>query len=219
MRDSGASFTLEATPNDELIPYIEEMQQVAINHVGAVNHVTVGRDERVPGALPILTSMSREDYKKTWSVFHSEFFDYKMSIFGHKRNEFCYAGAWSLYLNLATGNAQQCYRSYFSQNIFKDLSRPIIWRPVGNGCKEVHCYNGHAFLVLGLIPELNCPNYGELRNRICDDGSEWLQPAMKSFMSTKLFESNKQYNKVEKFVTNAMNRCHTCLSDIKIKLS
>ena len=190
MRDSGASFTLEATPNDELIPYIEEMQQVAINHVGAVNHVTVGRDERVPGALPILTSMSREDYKKTWSVFHSEFFDYKMSIFGHKRNEFCYAGAWSLYLNLATGNAQQCYRSYFSQNIFKDLSRPIIWRPVGNGCKEVHCYNGHAFLVLGLIPELNCPNFGELRNRFCDVGSEWLQPAMKSFMSSKLFESN-----------------------------
>lgn len=218
MRDLGASFTLEATPNDELIPYIEEMQQAAISHVGAVNHVTVGRDERVAGALPILTNMSREDYQKTWSVFHSEFFDYKMSIFGQKRKEFCYAGAWSLYLNLATGNAQQCYCSRFSQNIFKNLNKPIIWRPVGNGCREVHCYNGHAFLVLGLIPELPAPTYGEIRNRACTDGSEWLQPAMKSFMSTKLFETNKQYNCVEKFVTNAMNRCQSYLSAIKKKL-
>lgn len=86
MRDSGASFTLEATPSDELIPYIEEMQRAAIEHVGAVNHITAGRDERVAGALPILTNMSRENYQKTWSVFHSEFFDYKMSIFGKKRN-------------------------------------------------------------------------------------------------------------------------------------
>ena len=68
MRDIGCSFTLETTPSDELIPYIEEMQHVARENVGAICHVTVARDERHPDMLPILTNMSRLDYKKTWSV-------------------------------------------------------------------------------------------------------------------------------------------------------
>lgn len=214
MRDAGASFTLEATPSDELIPYIHEMQEAAIKHVGAINHVTIARDERVPGELPILTNMSREEYKKTWSVFNSEFFDYKMSIFGVKRKEFCYAGAWSLYVNLATGVATQCYCSYFQQNIFENIEKPIVFKPIGNNCKLEHCFNGHAFLVLGLIPELSAPTYGEIRNRICADGSEWLKPEMKAFMSTKLYESNTEYSKLAKIKANAGNN----LLDIKRRI-
>ncbi len=202
MREAGASFTLEATPNDEMIPYIEEMQQAAIDHVGAMNHITIGRDERKPGKLPILTNMSKEEYKNTWSSFKSEFFDYKMTIFGQKRKEFCYAGAWSMYLNLLTGEATQCYCSYFSQNIFENLNKPIKWRPVGNNCNQIHCYNGHAFLVLGLIPELKAPTYGEIRNRKCADGSEWLKPEMRAFMDTKLYESNKQLDWIERQYCN-----------------
>ena len=53
MRDIGCSFTLETTPSDELIPYIEEMQHVARENVGAICHVTVARDERHPEMLPI----------------------------------------------------------------------------------------------------------------------------------------------------------------------
>lgn len=206
MRDAGASFTLEATPSDELIPFIDEMKAAAIKHVGAINHVTVARDERVNGNLPILTSMSREEYSDTWQACDSSFFDYKMSIFGKKRREFCYAGDWSFCLNLLTGQMTQCYKSYYSQNIFKDITKPIHFCPIGNNCKELHCYNGHAFLVLGLIPELKAPTYGEIRNRTCLDGSEWLQPEMKSFMSTKLYESNKEYGYFKKLYTNLKYR-------------
>lgn len=218
MRDAGASFTLEATPSDELIPYIQEMQDAAFQHVGAINHVTIGRDERVPGELPILTDMSTDDYKKTWSVFHSEFFDYKMSIFGVKRKEFCYAGAWSLYVNLGTGDASQCYCSYFHQNIFEDIDKPIIFKPIGNNCKQEHCYNGHAFLVLGLIPKLPAPTYGEIRNRVCADGTEWLKPEMKSFMSSKLYESNLEYSAVAKIKANAEIRLTDLARRIKGKV-
>ena len=208
MRDSGASFTLEATPSDEWIPYIDEMKEIAIKHVGAVNHITIARDERDSTKLPILTKMSKEKYIKTWSVFNSTLFNYKMSIFENKRTEFCYAGAWSLFLNLQTGIARQCYKSDFVQNIFEDLSKPIEWRAVGNNCKEHHCYNGHSFIVLGCIPELsrNAPTYAQERNRTCNDGSEWLQPAMKAFMSTKLYESNKEFNWWQKWITNMKNR-------------
>ena len=202
MRDIGCSFTLETTPSDELIPYIEEMQHVARENVGAICHVTVARDERHPDMLPILTNMSRLDYKKTWSVFNSSFFDYKLSVFGIKRREFCYAGDWSFCLNLGTGIMTQCYCSFKSQNILENPNESINFCPIGNNCLEYHCYNAHAFLTLGDIPELDAPTYAELRNRICNDGSEWLKPEMKSFMSTKLYESNKEYTEQEKEVIN-----------------
>ena len=201
-REAGCSFTIEATPSDELIPFIDEMMQSCRDNLGAVNHVTVARDERIGGELPILTEMSREDYNKTWSKYDSGFFSYKMSIFGKKRTEFCYAVAWSLRINLATGDAQQCYCSYVYQNVFRDLSKPIVFKPIGNNCSMLHCYNGHAFLVLGLIPELDAPTYGEIRNRQCADGSEWLQPAMKAFMDTKLPESNQEYSDEQKKKAN-----------------
>ena len=73
---------------------------------------------------------------------------------------------------------------------------------MGNNCLEYHCYNGHSYIVLGDIPELDAPTYADLRNRICSDGSEWLKPEMKSFMSTRLYESNKEYTEQEKEAIN-----------------
>lgn len=198
VRDAGCSFTLEITPSDELIPYIDELKEAAIKNVGAIPHVTVARDERNPKALPILTTMSREDYKRVWSSFNSMMFDYKMSIFEQKREEFCYAGDWSIYLNLATGRATQCYKSFFQQNIFENLDKPIKFLPIGKNCREHHCYNGHVWLTLGDIPELESPYYSELRNRICSDGTEWLQPEMKGIMTSKLKDSNKEYSLLSK---------------------
>lgn len=198
IREAGASFTLEATPSDELIPFIDEMIKEAIENVGAANHVTVARDERDPAKLPILTSMTRDEYRNTWNKFDSSFFKYKESVFGIKRKEFCYAGDWSFYLNLGTGIMTQCYCSFKSQNIFKDPDKPIEFLAIGQNCREHHCYNAHAFLALGDIPELEAPTYAEIRNRVCLDGSEWLRPDMKAFMSTKLYESNKEYSNDEK---------------------
>lgn len=218
VRRVGCSFTVEATPSDELLPYIDEMQQTAIDNVGAVCHITVARDERDPHGLPILTNMSRKDYKLVWSGFNSSFFNYKLSVFGVKRKEFCYAGEWSFHLNLGTGIMHQCYCSFTSQNIFENLDKPISFYPIGNNCQEYHCYNAHAFLALGDIPELPAPTYAELRNRVCSDGSEWLQPEMKSFMSTKLYESNKEYTPAEKAAINRKLHRLVVMQQIKRRL-
>ena len=204
MRDAGASFTLELTPSDEAIPYIEEIQQTAIDNLGATCHVTIARDERDPKKLPILTNLSREDYIKTWSVFNSAIFDYKTEIFEKKRREFCYAGDWSFYFNLATGVMTQCYCTIKKGvNIVAHPEKPIPFFPIGNNCQEHHCYNGHSYIVLGDIPELPAPTYATLRNRVCLDGSEWLKPEMKAFMSTKLFESNEEYTEEQKARINS----------------
>lgn len=202
MRDMGASFTLEATPSDELIPYIDEMKALAVKEVGAVCHVTVARDMHNPSAIPILTKMSYEDYYKTWSVFDSKLFEYKYSVFSQKRNEFCYAGDWTLFLDMGSGILHQCYCSLFNQHIFEDVTKPIRFKAIGHYCQQPHCYNAHAFLTFGTIPEHPAPTYATMRNRLCTDGTEWLNPRMKQFMECRLKDSNTEYTGLSRMLTD-----------------
>lgn len=95
---------------------------------------------------------------------------------------------------------RQCYCSFYQQNIFENPEKPINFVPVGRRCLEPHCYNGHAFLTLGVIPELKAPTYAQIRNRVCDDGSEWLNESVKAFFSQKLRENNREYTAFEKFM-------------------
>jgi organic radical activating enzyme len=200
VREAGCSFSLELTPSDEDIPLIAEIMQVSKDKAGAACHVTVARDETSTlNNKPILTKLSREGYEKTWDVFKSDMFCYKMSVFGHKRNEFCYAGAWSGYLNLGSGVMTQCYQSFSKpQNIFEKPDTSITRIPIGRKCKEPHCFNAHAFLTLGLIPELDSIEYARIRNKMADDGTEWLNPQMKEFLSNRLKETNKEYSYIQK---------------------
>ena len=137
--------------------------------------------------------------------FESNLFDFKSRIFYQKRKEFCYAGDWSLYLNLATGDLKQCYCGKHLGNIYKDAQSAIPIEAIGRKCSLPHCYNGHAFLTLGDIPELDTPTYLEMRNRRCADGSEWVVSDMKAFMSTKLCESNREYSRPRKMLEATRN--------------
>ena len=197
VRDRGASFTLELTPHDELIPYIDELKQVAIEHVGAIPHVTVARDEHYMTNLPILTNLSREEYKRVWGQFDSVLFDFKLSIFNQPRHEFCYAGCWTFALNMAKGELRQCYQTIYSQNILDDPDKPIRFMPIGHYCREPHCFNGHAWLGFGAIPEFQAPTFAAMRNRVCADGSEWLGVECKDAMLTKLCQTNEPLSPAE----------------------
>lgn len=190
IRNMKASFTVEVTPSDELIPYISELKEISLRFLGALPHITVARDESKP-EYPLLTKLSRDEYMQTWRQFDSKLFDFKIGVFGQRRREYCYAGNWTWTLNLLTGTMKQCYKTNYFANIFKNPDKPIKFVNIGHGCKAPHCHNAHAFLCFGSIPELNTPYYAELRNRVCADGSEWLQPEMKEFMSCKLAESNE----------------------------
>ena len=125
-------------------------------------------------------------------------FDFKLDIFKKKVKDFCYAGAWTLYVDLGTGAAKPCYGQMSNQNIFKNPEKPIIFEPVGKHCRQPYCYNGHAFLTLGVIPELTTPTYADIRNRICDDGREWLSAEVKEAFSKKLVDSNKIWDEKKK---------------------
>ena len=208
VRDAGCSFTLELTPSDEAISFIDDIKERALNELGALCHVTIARDEKDDSELPMLTKLSKQEYVEKWGTFDSKLFDYKLSIFEVKRKEFCYAGDWSFILNLLTGEMKQCYFSWYSQNIFENIDTPIKFKAIGSHCRAHHCYNGHSFIVLGDIPELPSPTYTEERNRVCVDGSEWLKPDVKELMSSRLKESNEEYPRIKRMFVDVTTSAH-----------
>lgn len=210
VRNAGCSFSLEITPNDELIPYIQEIKDLAIKNVGAIPHVTVARDTRNK-QLPILTSMSREKYKEIWSEFNSELFNFKFSVFNEKRKEFCYAGDWTYFLILGTGELKPCYKGKTIQNIYEDLDSPIISCPVGYNCPVAHCYNAHAWLTFGAIPDLETPTYLAMRDRITNTGESWVKDPVKSFFSEKLKDNNLQIKKCNRRLISIKSKMYYIL--------
>lgn len=188
IENSGISFTVEMTPTDDAIPYIEEIKEVCLKNLGALCHITVAREENKPG-IPILSALSRQAYIKVWGQFDSPLFDFKMRIFGKPRNEFCYNGLWGGCVNLDSGTFSQCYRCEKTR-IFDNPSAPIDFSPIGN-CKDPHCFNGHSWLTLGMIPELITPSYLEMRDRVTADGRHWVGEEMRRFLSQKLSDNNE----------------------------
>ena len=201
VKAAGASFTVEVTPSDELIPYIDELKTICLEKLGALCHLTIARDDRT-GGIDILSEYSFAEYKQIWRQFDSSLFNLKCELYHRKINEFCYAGDWSAYLNLETGRLTQCYCGQQIDNIYDNIHKPIHFKAIGVHCSLPYCYNGHAFMALGDVPELNTMTYATTRNRICDDGTEWLQPEMKAFMDTRLYESNKEYSEIKKRIIN-----------------
>lgn len=186
---AGASATVEITPTDELIPLIPDVKSFSAAHFGALPHITVARDEGTK-EIDNLTNLPDREYDRVWSQFKSSFWEYKREIFGVRQKKFCYAGAWSFYINLATGDAKNCYQGRRIGNIFNDFEKPLPWQPIGL-CPTAHCFNGHALLTLGLIPYSTRVGYGDIRNRVRGDGTEWLQPEFKAFLNTRLWDSNE----------------------------
>lgn len=194
--NAGCSANVEITPSDELIPYIEEVKKFSIEKFGALPHLSIARNDKTE-KVEYLTGLTLDKYDEIWSQFNSEFWAFKKTIFMQKRREFCYAGDWLLQVDLTTGVTKQCYRSRYTQNIFENIESPIIFRAIGK-CLESHCYNGHALLTFGCIPNLTKVRYGDIRNRVRSDGTEWLQKDVKKFFNTQLNESNQEYSEINK---------------------
>ncbi|MDR1612706.1 MAG: radical SAM protein [Planctomycetota bacterium] len=197
IREAGASFTVEITPNDELEPKIDEVLDVCRAHFGAPCHVTVARDSSRKD-LPILTARDRGEYARIWSRFDSELFRFKLSVFNEKRREFCYAGDWTTQLLLGSGDLRQCNNGRVLQNLFDDPGAPVNFCAVGRHCPNPHCYNAHAWLALGAIPGFAAPTYARVRDRLLSDGTGWLNPRFREAVDMKFEETNRQYDEEQK---------------------
>lgn len=191
IKQSPISFSIDITPCDELIQYIPEIKRLfEINMDGAMPHVSVARDT-TSNDLKILSALSKSEYKKTWSVFDSKKFDYKIDEFLKHHSEYCYAGNYSFSLELATGNCRFCDGAPNPEemnfyNLYDNPDEEIPFREIGEKCPMAHCYNCHALLTLGTIPELNTPSYAEMLDRVDNTGRHWLKQKVYDFYSHKI---------------------------------
>ena len=202
--DAGASACVEITPSDELIPYIDEIKEFSLKNFGALPHITIARDDRTKG-IDILSKLPKEEYYKIWGQFDSPFFNYKASIFGKRQEEFCHAGIWSAWINMATGQAKACYCGKELGDVFANPDSEFPTWPVGK-CSIAHCYNGHFWLTFGDIPDQTQFTYADMRNRVRADGREWLQPKLREAFNSKLSDSNRELSDAEKLQFMIMNR-------------
>ena len=198
VKDSPASFTVELTTCDELVPHIPDIKNVCMENLGALCHLSIARDETKP-TIPRLSKYTEKQARKIWGDFDCAMFNFKLPLFEKKRTEFCYAGMWSYCIDFGTGDMNPCYRCGAVQNIFEDVDTPIKQCPIGKKCPNPHCWNNHSFLGLGDIPGFPAPRYAEIRDRICSDGSHWLNQSfwiylIKDWMKTihALHQKNKK---------------------------
>lgn len=193
--EAGASANIEMTPADDVVPFIEEIKAFCIKEFGAFPHLTIARDDRTSG-IDYLTDYSADEYDKIWGQFESDFWKFKKTIFGVKQKGFCYAGAWSYYVDLTTGEARQCYCGESLGNIFENPEEKLPEKPIGK-CRLPHCFNGHALLTLGLIPSIAAVHYGDIRNRNMKGGkNEWLQSDLLNFFNGRVFEDNNALDRM-----------------------
>lgn len=191
MQKADCSFTIEITPSDELEEHIEDIKKIMDDKMGVLCHVTIPRKESDKD-IPILSKHNIEEFYSIWSTFNSELLDFKKQIWGVKRKEFCHAGEWSGLLNLGTGIFTPCYCiKGQKKNIFENIDKKIEFYPVGYGCKMPHCYNGHSFLALGNVPEINKYHYNQIRDRVDKQGKHWLNEETNKFYNTRLEDENK----------------------------
>lgn len=202
MRNKGCSISLELMPHDELIPYADEIKRICFEKVKALPHLTVGRDNTTSD-LRLLSRLTKEEYGGgVWSTFDSDMFRYKMAMFGKKQRQFCYAGEWSCSLRIDTGDLYQCNGLLCIDNIYDRIDDELHFKVVGNRCPHPHCWNCHAYLCLGVMPDADAPTYASMRDRICTDGSRWLNEEVRMFFSQKLETANRKYTEIEKKLIN-----------------
>lgn len=187
LRQSEISISVELVPHDELVPDILNIMEFSREHFGALPHLTVGRDEAKED-MPILTKYSLEDYRKIWNVFDSQMFCFKLGQMA-KRKEYCTAGKNTFILSLESGDISPCPHEKVFFNIYDDISKKIEFKEVGCKCSDAYCRNGHAYLTLGMVKEVNAGSYLQMRDRITLDGMHWVGEDMANIFKQRICDN------------------------------
>lgn len=81
------------------------------------------------------------------------------------QNTFCYAGRWSLGIDMATGVTYKCHNFRMdSENFYKDVDKPYQWgEPIGMSCAIESCCLQYNFYSENLLPDFPGKySYGQL---------------------------------------------------------
>lgn len=197
VKAAGCSILVQLNLSDEYIENIDEIKRICVENFGAYPQAALTRREN--DDMSIFTNYTNDEYLAFGKSFDSPLFDFTYKNFKVKRKEFCYAGAWSYTLDLATGDLSSCYFSRPFYNIYANPNSKIKSLPVGCNCHNPYCVNSSHFMSLGIIPSIPCPTYVDLRDRA---DAQWYTTEMKNFLNTHLYDSNRQFNLCKKIGAN-----------------
>lgn len=194
IKRSKCSYTLEMVPGDDLEPLMGEIKEMCAEKSGGVMpHLTFARDSTKPGN-DLLSACSVDKYREKWKQFSSALFDLKSEWYGRNMRAYnCYAGSWSYTMNAMTGDIKACYRREVIGNIFDKEMKTFPSVAVGKDCCIEYCFNNHAFLAWGTVPEIECASYLDIRDKVSKEGEHWVKEPMYGFMAHKLKDSNFEY--------------------------
>ena len=194
IKESSCSFTLEVTPGDGTEELIEEMKMMCFEKMeGALPQISFTRDSKKSG-YDLLSNHTIEEYRGIWDQFDSKMFTLKSEWYGVNMNKYnCYAGVWSYLVDAVTGDVKACYQQPPIGNIFDNSKDGFPVKSVGKDCAIAYCFNNHAFLAWGNIPEIKCNTYLDMRDRVNLSGKHWVKEPMYSFMTQKLQDNNFEY--------------------------
>ena len=192
--ESPCSYTIEITPSDRLISYIPEIKAIFKEKAnGAMPHISFARDSTKED-YDLLSDLTIEEYEKTWGQFDSKMFALKKNLYNRQITQYCYAGNWTFNVSLQNGNMQPCYRQKDFYSILSNPNSSIPIATVGHECAMKYCFNGHAFIAWGAVPEIDCDFYLDMRDRADNEGNHWIKPQYARAMRQKLYENNFQYH-------------------------
>ncbi len=191
IRNCGASFLVQLNLCDEYVPYLDEIQVLCKERIGAYPQIAATRKENdLEKDIQLFTEYTSEEYLQFGKQFGSPLFGFTMKNFGRKQNQFCYAGDWSGQLDFGSGLLKKCYVSTGGQYIFDDVDMPIKFSAIGV-CRSPFCMNSSHFMSLGVVPTMYRDiTYAGLRNRI---EAGWYTSEMDRVLRSKLIESNCEY--------------------------
>lgn len=193
IKNSPCSYSIEITPCDSLIRNINDIKAEFEERAGgAMPHITFTRDANKEG-LDLLSDLTLEEYRNIWGSFDSDLFALKSSLYKQKISQSCYAGNWSYRINTVNGNLQGCYQQELKGTIFDDIDRPLPVLTVKHNCNMDYCFNNHAFLAWGDVPEIMCDTYYRVRNRVEKDSKYWVKEPYAAVMKQKLYDNNFEY--------------------------
>lgn len=197
VKEKGCTVVCNMVLGDCYLPYIDEIKRLTKEKLGAYPQISFPKKAHRNGNYTSLCN----DLNKSLEIgntFTSPYLDFTEKYYNYDKRYFCYAGAWSFWLNLATGNISKCYGHATRQNIFKNVNTPIKYAAVGKHCLSPAC-GGGLFLPMGVVPALQTPCYPDLKDR---PEAGWYSDNYKEFLSHQLWETNEQYTKTKCFWIN-----------------
>lgn len=215
----GCSILVQFNLSDGYLPLLDDIERECLERTGAKPQVAATRELKEDKSWKLYTEGTTDEYIRAGKRFESPLFDFTMKNFNVKRKEFCYAGLYTYTLTLSDGHLRACYIEPVFQNIFEDVNKPILHKPVGCHCRDPYCINSSHFISLGCIPTYKAPTYADLRNRVCTDGKEWYTPEFKAFVSQKLYENNPTLSYMEQIKLNYLKSYDNLCYKIKSVLS